>query len=160
MAELTNYVKILKESLQKKVSVLQALLEASVRQSEFIDEKEFDIDTFQQTMEQKDVLLEQLNELDQGFEQVFQDIRVELKEKQMQYQRDIDEMQSLIRTCTDIGVEIQRTEQQNKNKLTVRFAEQKKELRKIKTSSKVASTYYRTMSNTHNVDSYFMDQKK
>lgn len=160
MTELTSYVKILKESLQKKISVLQALLEASVRQSDYISMEEFDLDIFQQTIDQKDVLLEQLNELDEGFEQVFMDIRSELKKNQAQYQRDIDEIQSLIRTCTDIGVEIQRIEQQNKNKLTIIFAEQKKELRKIKTSSKVASTYYKTMSNLHNVDSYFMDQKK
>lgn len=126
MTELTSYVKILKESLQKKISVLQALLEASVRQSDYISMEEFDLDIFQQTIDQKDVLLEQLNELDEGFEQVFMDIRSELKKNQAQYQRDIDEIQSLIRTCTDIGVEIQRIEQQNKNKLTIIFAEQKK----------------------------------
>lgn len=160
MAELTSYVKILKESLQKKVSVLQALLEASARQRDFIDMEEFDLDIFQQMIDQKDVLLEQLDELDQGFEQVFQDVRNELKKNQVQYQQDIDEMQSLIRACTDLGVEIQRFEQQNKNKLVVKFTDQKKELRKIKTSSKVASTYYKTMSKTPNTDSYFMDQKK
>ncbi len=140
--------------------MLQALLEATVRQSDYVDGEKFDLDEFQKTVDQKDVLLKQLNELDAGFEQVFQEIRVELKENQPQYQKEIDAMQALIRKCTDIGVQISRIEVQNKDKIAVKFAEQKKALREIKTSSKVASTYYKTMSNMHHVDSYFMDQKE
>jgi flagellar biosynthesis/type III secretory pathway chaperone len=160
MKELGSYIEILKDSLQKKISVLQALLEATNRQSSYIDGEEFSLDVLQEAIDQKDVLLEQLDELDQGFDRVFQEIRSEFVAKQAQYRTDIAEMQKQIRLCTDIGVEIQRIEEQNKNKLLVKFADQKKELRKIKTSSKVASTYYKNMSKRNGMSNYFVDQKK
>lgn len=161
MADLKNYVVILKESLKKKKTVLQALLESTRRQKDYIDNaEEFDPDVFQESLDEKDALLEELNQLDQGFEQLFMQVGSDLKAEQEMYRKDIDDMQSMIRECTGLGVDIERLEQQNKNKLSVRFSEQKKEIRKIKTTNKVASTYYKTMSNTHNTDAYFMDQKK
>lgn len=161
MADIKNYVEILKESLVKKQSVLQAMLEATKRQAIYIDEvDELDLDEFQQSIDEKDALLEELEQLDQGFEQVFGQIRIELKAQQANYKSEIDAIQNMIRICTDLGVEIERLEQQNKNKLVAKFSEQKREIRKIKTTNKAASTYYKTMSNTHNQDAYFMDQKK
>ena len=69
-------------------------------------------------------------------------------------------MQNLIRKVTDLGVEIRALEERNRSKLEVRFADQKKEMRQVKTSNKAASTYYKAMANPQNTDSYFMDQKK
>lgn len=160
MKQVSDYLKILEESLSKKVTVLQALLEESKRQSEIADSEEFDLDAFEETLEQKEALLNQLEELDNGFDSVFEQIHAEVKQDAKKYKNEIQSLQQLIRKCTDIGVEIQATEERNKAKLAVKFAGQQKELRQIKTSTQVASTYYKSMSSQQMSDPYFLDEKK
>ncbi len=160
MEKVSNYLKVLEESLSKKLTVLQALLEASNRQGELAEEEAFDLDAFETTMDQKEELLSQLEKLDEGFDSVFRKIETEVKENKELYKEEVLMLQQLIRQCTDVSVEIQATEARNKAKLSVKFADQQKELRQIKTSNKVAATYYKSMTNTQNTDSYYMDQKK
>lgn len=155
-----SYMKILEETLRKKQVVLQALLEACKRQEELAEQEEFDSDAFDMTMEQKDALLAQLTELDEGFEKTYNGVREELNRDKSRYAEQIQQMQTLIRQVTDLGVAIRTSEERNRVKLEVRFAEHKKEMRQVKTSNRVASTYYKAMANPQNTDSYFMDQKK
>lgn len=156
----SSYMKILEESLQKKQTVLQAVLEACRRQEELAELDEFDLDAFYTIMDQKDALLKQLDELDAGFEKTYEGVRNELNQNRASYAAQILQMQKLIRKVTDLGVEIQALEERNRVKLEMKFAGQKKEMRQVKTSSRVASTYYKAMTNPQNTDSYFMDQKK
>lgn len=160
MKQVSDYLKILEESLSKKVTILQALLEESKHQGELADSEDFDLDVFEETLEQKDALLNQLEELDNGFDSVFDQIQAEVKQDAKEYKTEIQSLQQLIRKCTDIGVEIQATEERNKAKLAVKFAGQQRELRQIKTSTQVASTYYKSMSSQHMSDPYFLDEKK
>lgn len=158
--EIANYVNILKDTLNKKLSVLQALLEATGRQTQIAEAEDFDLDEFETNMNQKDVLLEQLEELDEGFDRVFQQIRRELAENTDIYKDDVLMCQELIRRCTDLGVEIQAAEERNRQRLEVVFSVQQKKLRQVKTNSKTVSSYYKTMNPVQSSDSYFMDQKK
>lgn len=155
-----SYMKILEDTLRKKLTVLQALLEACKRQEELAEQEAFDSDAFDITMEQKDALLAQLTKLDEGFEKTYEGVREEMTRNKSQYADQIRQMQALIRQVTDLGVAIRTQEERNRGKLELRFTEQKKEIRQVKTSNKVASTYYKAMANPQNTDSYFMDQKK
>lgn len=160
MGTAMDYLKILEESLDKKISILQALLEASRRQNALADAEQLDMDAFDVTMEQKDALLEQLVELDRGFENVYRGVESELKNGKEKYRNQIERIQQRIRKCTDLSVELQALEERNKTKLATRFTAQQREIRQVKTSSKAASTYYKSMSGVQNIDSIFMDQKK
>ncbi|MBQ8147391.1 MAG: flagellar export chaperone FlgN [Lachnospiraceae bacterium] len=160
MATTIDYLKILEESLNKKISVLQALLEATRRQSVLAEEESLDMDAFEGTMEQKDALLSQLTELDEGFENVFHGVEAELKDNKSKYRNEIERIQNSIRKCTDLSVELQALEERNKTKLAARFSVQQREIRQVKTSSKAASSYYKSMAGAQNIDSIFMDQKK
>lgn len=156
----SDYMRILEETLEKKAQVLQALLEASRRQEALAEEDAFDMDRFSAVMAEKDALLEQLQELDAGFQETYDGVRGELTGRREQYADAIRRMQAQIRKVTDLGVELQAQEARNRTKLEVRFAGQQKELRRIKTSSRVASQYYRSMAKLQGIDSYFLDQKK
>lgn len=156
----SSYMTILQETLEKKQAVLQAILETCRRQGKLTEQEEFDPDIFSSIMDQKDALLTQLTQLDEGFEKTYEGIRSELNQNRSQYAEQIRDMQNLIRKVTDLGVEIRALEERNRSKLEVRFADQKKEMRQVKTSNKAASTYYKAMANPQNTDSYFMDQKK
>ena len=156
----SSYMKVLEESLLKKSGVLQALLEASRRQEALAEAEDFDMDAFTDTMEQKDALLEQLKELDEGFERTYEGVQQELNMHREQYADAIQRIQELIRRVTALGVELQTLEERNRAKLEIKFSKQQRELRQIKTSNKVATTYYKNMSNAPASDPYFMDQKK
>lgn len=156
----SNYMDILQRVLQKKQAVLQALLEACRQQQDLVEQDEFDMDAFSAIMEQKDALLVQLEVLDEGFEKTYEGVQAELTQNRNQYSDTIRHIQELIRKVTDLGVEIRALEERNRSKLEMEFSGQKKGIRQVKTSTKVASTYYKTMSNTQNADSYFLDQKK
>lgn len=156
----SNYMDILQEVLQKKQAVLQALLEACWQQQDLVEQDEFDMDAFSAIMEQKDALLVQLEALDEGFEKTYEGVQAELTQNKDRYSGTIRHMQELIRKVTDLGVEIQALEERNRSKLEMEFSGQKKGIRQVKTSTKVASAYYKTMSNAQNADSYFLDQKK
>lgn len=160
MKKVSDYLKVLEESLSKKLTILQALLEASNRQGILAEEEAFDLDAFEVTMDQKEELLSRLEELDEGFDSVFRKVETEVKEHQELYRVEVQTLQQLIRQCTDASVEIQAVEARNKAKLAVKFADQQKELRQVKTSNKVASTYYKSMTNSQTSDAYYMDQKK
>ncbi len=156
----SSYMKVLEESLLKKSGVLQALLEASHRQETLAEAEDFDMDAFTDTMEQKDALLEQLKELDEGFARTYEGVQQELNTHREQYADEIQRIQELIRRVTALGVELQALEERNRAKLEIKFSKQQRELRQIKTSNKVATTYYKNMSNAPASDPYFMDQKK
>ncbi len=156
----SSYMKVLEESLLKKSGVLQALLEASHRQETLAEAEDFDMDAFTDTMEQKDALLEQLKELDEGFARTYEGVQQELNTHREQYADEIQRIQELIRRVTALGVELQTLEERNRAKLEIKFSKQQRELRQIKTSNKVATTYYKNMSNAPASDPYFMDQKK
>lgn len=156
----SSYMKVLEESLLKKSGVLQALLEASHRQETLAEAEDFDMDAFTDTMEQKDALLEQLKELDEGFARTYEGVQQELNTHREQYADEIQRIQELIRRVTALGVELQTLEERNRAKLEIKFSKQQRELRQIKTSNKVATTYYKNMSNAPAYDPYFMDQKK
>ncbi len=156
----SSYMKVLEESLLKKSGILQALLEASHRQETLAEAEDFDMDAFTDTMEQKDALLEQLKELDEGFARTYEGVQQELNTHREQYADEIQRIQELIRRVTALGVELQTLEERNRAKLEIKFSKQQRELRQIKTSNKVATTYYKNMSNAPASDPYFMDQKK
>ena len=156
----SSYMKVLAASLLTKSGVLQALLETSHRQEALAEAEDFDMDAFTDTMEQKDALLEQLKELDEGFERTYEGVQQELNTHREQYADVIQRIQELIRRVTALGVELQTLEERNRAKLEIKFSKQQRELRQIKTSNKVATTYYKNMSNAPASDPYFMDQKK
>lgn len=160
MSVAKSYMKVLEESLGKKMAVLQSLLEATKRQNILADAEEFNMDEFEVVMEQKESLLEQLTELDQGFETVYRGVERELKDNKELYRSEITNIQGLIRKCTDLSVELQALEERNKTKLSTLFSNQQREIRQVKTSSKAATSYYKSMSGVQGMDSIFLDQKK
>ena len=81
----SSYMTILQETLEKKQAVLQAILEACRRQGELTEQEEFDPDIFSSIMDQKDALLAQLTQLDEGFEKTYEGIRSELDQNRSQY---------------------------------------------------------------------------
>lgn len=156
---LDSYLNILQESLEKKLEALKHIEEINHVQSETLRQEELDMETFDRTVDEKDIYVEELNKLDEGFETLYDRVKEELSADRSKYAVQIRHLQKLISEITDKSVSIQAEESRNKALLENYFARQRKDLGKVRKSSKAAYGYYQNMNNKK-TDSFFLDKKK
>ena len=155
-----TYIDVLKDSLEKKVMVLDKLQEKTLSQEKIISTSPFDNEEYDQAYQDKEVLINQLSELDEGFEQIYVHVNDALSNNKVEHKGDIIQLQNMIRQITDKSTELQSIEIRNKQKLDVIFANRKKEIKDYKINSQTASSYYKNMADQHQGQSYFYDKKK
>ena len=110
-------------------------------------------------MQEKSGLVDQLNELDEGFQQIYNRVKAMLQADKESYKEEIRTMQKLITEITEMSTTIQTQEKRNYDLAGKRFAKVKKGIRKARASNRVASQYYKNMANLNVVDSQYMDKK-
>ena len=154
------YINILIESLQKKIRILDEIILADQEQREGLEDPNLDPDDFDKIVEKKSKYIEQLEQLDSGFEELFARVRDELNENREKYKEQIHTMQDLIRKITDKSLMIQKQEAQNKELMQQKFAEVRSQAREVRKSQKIVNQYYKNMMKTNYIDPQFMDNKK
>lgn len=159
MSEIRQYVEILLESLEKKLGLLQKIMAENKKQEDVLKNNR-DIEIFDSTVTAKEQLIHDLESLDSGFEKVYDRIKEELQESKETYRTQIIRMQELISEITDLSVQIQTSEQRNKNLVDNYFSYARGKIRQAKKSVRAANDYYKSMSRTNYTDSYLMDRKK
>lgn len=157
--EIKQYIRILIESLEKKKRILQAIQEENKKQETAIRQNS-DIEEFDAIVTYKEKLIDELQILDHGFENVYDRIREELVANKALYQTQIAAMQKLIGELTELSVNIQTAEQRNKQLVEGYFTYARGKIRQAKKSVKAASEYYKSMNRTNYMDAALLDQKK
>lgn len=157
---LNNYLKILQESLDKKLLILGQIEEIDRAQAEILKQDEIDLEAFDKTVDEKDGYVKELSELDEGFESLYDRIKEELLRDKKSYTDQIKHLQKQIGEITDKSVSIQAQESRNKSLLENYFLKQRSELGRARKSTKAAYGYYQNMSGTAAAASHFMDKKK
>lgn len=155
-----EYIAVLQQSLEKKNGILDMIIEKNKEQRLLFTDDTLPPERLEENIKEKGELVDQLNLLDDGFEQIYNRVKDILNKEKETYRDEIKKMQELIRNITDKSATIQAQEQRNKELAVQKFASVKKEIRKARTSTKVASQYYKSMSKTNVIDSQFVDQKK
>lgn len=155
-----TYIAILKQGLDKKIDILDTLIALNVQQKEMLNNPELDPDELEDNLKQKSDLIEELNMLDDGFEQVYERIRALFEKNREQYTEDIRMMQKSIAMIMDRSTTIQSQEQRNKVLMEQKFSAVRKQVKEVKQSRKAVSSYYRNMMKINYVDPQFMDDKK
>lgn len=155
-----NYIGILKESLDKKIKILDDILEQNRRQEKILREPEIDFDGFNETVAAKEKCINELEVLDKGFQTVFDRVKEALSADKETYRQDIKELQERIKTITEKSMDIQSGEVRNKETFQKNITESRKNIRSVKTANKVAANYYQSMNKLNVVDSQFLDTKK
>ena len=92
----TTYINIMVDSLKHKLEVLNEILRCSEGQTALLDDPNLEPDAFQTDVERKAELIEKLEELDAGFDSLYQKVKAELQDNKEQYAAEIQEMQKLI----------------------------------------------------------------
>ncbi len=155
------YVKMMIDSLRRKESTLAILYQQTKEQEDLLAEEELNEARFHQLLDEKGKRIEELTELDKGFDVLFKKIETEISQHREEYKNEIRDMQERITRIADWSVKIQALEQRNSDHLKVYLAEKRKVIRDFHVNSKTAASYYKNMANAHKPEqSYFFNEKK
>lgn len=155
------YIKILVDTLQKKTEVLEFLTELTKEQEKILKSSDFSMEQFEAVMDKKEKVIQNLNQLEDGFEAFYKRLEIILQTEKEAYREELKKAQSLIGQITDLSVRLQAMEARNKEKFTQKLVSQRQEIRTFKASSQTAEKYYHNMANQHQEgQSYFLDKKK
>lgn len=154
-----TYIDIMIQSLEKKEKVLDRIIELDNVQKNQLEDPNLRPDDFDEVVEEKAKLIEQLEQLDSGFEKLFERMKEELEGNKEAHKEEIHTMQAHIKSITDKSVHIQSQEARNKDLMTSKFTSVKKQAREVRKGQNVVNKYYKNMTNTNYVAPQFMDNK-
>ena len=155
-----TYVDIMIQSLEKKIKVLEEIKKQNLLQKELLEDEKSEADDFDKTVEEKAKLIEQITQLDSGFDKLFERVKEELNTNKEAHAEKIKSMQAFIRQITDLSMEIQAQEARNKDLMTRKFVYVRDTAKAVRTNTKAANQYYQNMMQVNYVDPQFMDNKK
>jgi HD superfamily phosphohydrolase len=156
---MNNSLSVLSESLDMKLDVLLKIRDYTDKQKNVFEEDTPDIDEFDKLVDEKDVLVDKLILLDDGFEKLYQDVSEELKENKDKYSIQIKQMQEKIGRITELSASIQAQESRNKKAIEEYFSRERQGIKQNRVSSKAAYDYYRNMSGMNIQPPGFLDSK-
>lgn len=155
------YVSMMIDSLKRKKAVLDVLYNQTKEQEKLLLEPELDIDRFNQMIEEKGLRIDELNELDEGFDALFKKVEREIRANREYYQTEIQTMQGQIGEVSDLSMKIQALEHQNSDRLQSYLAKERKKIREFHVNNRTSTSYYQNMANVHKSDqSYFINETK
>ncbi len=140
-----TYLTALSESLEKKIAVLDEIIEKNKEQEALLKEETFSFEAFDKNAEEKGVLIFRLEKLDDGFESLYEKVREELNANRAAYAKEIAHMQDLIRMITEKSATIQAGEARNKASLEKVFKTEREKLRNGRSGVKALKSYNQAM---------------
>jgi flagellar biosynthesis/type III secretory pathway chaperone len=155
-----NYLEILKDSLIKKIRILEEIVKIDDEQTTLFSIDKDNEERIRETFDRKSALIDEINRMDAGFESVFEKVKEQLDNRKDEYKKEIKEMQELIKRITDLSMHIEAQEKRNKSLVNGNLSSMRKELSNAKRSTSLAKQYYSTMNKIANVDPQFMDSKR
>lgn len=161
MDNINTYISVLHGSLRKKLELIKEILELTKEQNNILSKEEVDVDSFDRFVSQKEIKINEVLGIDNGFQSLYNKVSGAVKENPQLYRQQILEMQNFIRAITSIGVEIENLEHKNQEKFKSFVASKRNSIKDFKVSNKTAVSYYKNMSNQHREwQSYFVDSRK
>jgi predicted phage tail protein len=156
-----NYLQIMIESLEKKLLILDNISQLDDRQIEIaMAGQSMDMQAYNESMNEKSKLIDELNKLDEGFTSTYELVKDEVKGNSAKYYDKIIRMQELIQDAIDKGVTIEAKEKRSKAAMESAIAYKRRQLHTKRMSASVAARYYKATSKINNIDPQLMDKKK
>lgn len=159
MSMTESYISILDGSLDKKIGILDKIISLNARQTELLDSEKPDADAFNGIVEEKAVCIDELNELDKGFQLLYDNVKAELENNKARYAGEIAQLQRKITIIMEKSTSIQAEEHRNSERVKRMFSSLHREARTAKKSRQQVANYYRSM-NKLSSEPVFMDKKK
>ena len=163
MERLDDYIQIMIDSLEKKSIILSRLIDKNTSQMKILEGKSFeevDWDSFNILVAEKEAEITRINEMDEGFQALYDRVGEQLRDNKDRYADQIRHMQSLITELEDKSIKIRTGEERNRATIEKTFSGRKKDIKQARTNLKVATSYYNTMSKALEVGPTSVDKKK
>ena len=154
-----SYLSMMMDSLDKKIDVLKRIEEENVRQREALSADTVDTDAFEATVDAKAALIEELDQLNEGFDSLFSKVKEELDGRKDLYKEQIAAMQEKIRTISALSGSIQAEEIRNKALAEKSFQKSRNDMIQGKKSARAALDYYRNMARSTFTPPQYLDSK-
>ena len=155
-----SYIEILKQSLTKKIELLDTIMALNVLQKDMLENPDLDPDELEENFNRKAELVEQLSKLDDGFGQIYDRVRTELVAHRSEYAEDIAQMKQYISAIMEKSATIQSQEKRNQVLMQQKFTSVKKQIKEVKKSRQAVNSYYKNMMKMGNPKPQFLDDKK
>lgn len=155
-----TYLSIMLQSLRKKEEVLDEIIRLDDLQKETLTDPLRRAEEFDKTVEDKSACIEQLEQLDSGFEKLYAQVEEELASNSGAHAEEIRQIQEKIRNITDKSVRIQAQEARNKDLMMRKFDAVKKQAKDVRLNSKAITGYYQTMKGPVSLEPHYLDGKK
>lgn len=161
MSDVRIQVDLLIETLRKKKKLLEEIHTYTEEQRQVLNKDSFNPQEFQNIMTNKQVRIDLLSGLDDGFEATFERVKSTLSHQPVIYNEEIRQMQALIQEVNDIGIEIQVQEERNRRNFEAKIGGVRSEAKSFR-SHKTAMKQYRTTYNQKQKPEgpHFFDSKK
>ena len=111
------YVRMMVDVLKRKEKILQRILKQTKEQEVILKQEDVDYERFQSILDEKGKQIDELNEIDEGFDALFKKVEKEITAHKENYLTEIATMQKLISAVSDLGLRIQALEAQNSERL-------------------------------------------
>ncbi len=150
-----DYIQIMIESLTKKSEILDRIIAKNEEQHDCVNGRKYDEvdwDSFNLIVAQKDMYIERIVKMDEGFQSLYDRVKEQLNADKDKYADKIKEIQKLIEKVTGQGVKITTGEERNRKIIEKVFGSKKKEIKRTRNSLRVASSYAQTMSGDFGMD--------
>ncbi len=157
--DLGGYLRVMQDVLTRKKKVLTDIYAATKEQEDALRQEEIDEKKFNAAIEKKTALIEQLNEMDDGFDKLYDRIASEIREKGAEHADTVRRLQALIKELTDLGVSVSALEKKNKDALDKKANEIRQGKKSFKVSRQTADKYYKSMNGLNAVTPVFLDEK-
>lgn len=155
------YVEMMVDALRRKEEILIVLYDKTKEQEILLKEEKLEEERFNQLVQEKGERIEQLSQMDEGFDRLFRQVEKEIMANREAYREQIETMQKLIAVVGDLGMKIQALEHQNSERFKIYLATQRKTIREFHMNNRTASTYYKNMTSSQGVgQSYFFNEQK
>lgn len=151
---------ILLQSLEKKNELLDRMIAQNRAQEQILKQEEFDMDAFDEAIDQQTSCVEELDKLDRGFEAVYDRVREELIGNKDRYRSEIARMKEQIQQITDKIVTLNAGNMRNKMLAENQFKKRQNAIGTGMSKNRVAKNYYNSMNNLNFVSPQFYDNKK
>ena len=157
---ISSSLDMLEESLVKKIEVMKKIEEENEKQKDILkDYDKVDDKAFDETLDRKGELIDQLLLLDEGFQSLFDKVKKEIGDNKDAYKDQIKRMQNLIQEITGLSASIEAAEHRNKKQAEGYFSAARQKMNFSRQTSAAAFNYYKTMNNFKDIPPQFLDKQ-
>lgn len=150
----------LQDNLKKKASALEKFGGLVKQQALLLEDPDATPEQLDACMDEQDKLTAQINALSEEFEQVCATLKHSLPDERSEHQKQIDSIMDANAKIDEMTRRIVEGLAVNKSKIQDYLSKERRNLGAGRKSSQAAMNYYKNMSGSNVVPSYFMDHKQ